>query len=160
MDSSNKRVVLVLALIAINLLFTIKATSLATPVNPSFGSQSREASVIDGAVVANTALPEGIVSEPEIIVVTVTAYSSTPEQTDDTPFITASGSSVRDGVVASSFLPFGTQIKLPKMFGDKIFVVEDKMNSRYAGQSRIDIWFEDHSKAQAFGVRTLKAEIL
>ena len=39
----------------------------------------------------------------------VTAYSSTPEETDDTPFVTASGTSVRDGVIATNFLEFGTK---------------------------------------------------
>ncbi|MDP3003980.1 MAG: hypothetical protein Q8N43_00505, partial [Candidatus Azambacteria bacterium] len=36
--------------------------------------------------------------------VVLTAYSSTPDQTDDTPFITASNTRVRDGIVAANFL--------------------------------------------------------
>ena len=37
----------------------------------------------------------------------LTAYSSSVDETDDTPFITASGKHVRDGIVATNFLPFG-----------------------------------------------------
>ena len=50
----------------------------------------------------------------------ITGYSSTPQETEDTPFLTASGKKVRDGIVANNFLPFGTKIKIPKIFGDKI----------------------------------------
>ncbi|HNY97834.1 MAG TPA: hypothetical protein PKM84_01795, partial [Candidatus Pacearchaeota archaeon] len=37
------------------------------------------------------------------IKVIVTAYSSTPDQCDDTPFVTAAGNQVRDGIVAANF---------------------------------------------------------
>lgn len=87
-----------------------------------------------------------------------TAYSSTPEQTDDTPFITASGSYVRDGVAASNFLPFGTKIRIPAIFGNRIFAIEDRMHSRYG--DRVDIWFADEKEAINFGKQTVKIEIL
>lgn len=99
--------------------------------------------------------------QPEIVeelIVATSAYSSTPDQTDDSPFITASGTKVRDGVVAANFLPIGAKIKIPEIFGDKIFVVEDRMNKRY--QRKIDIWFPDRQSALEFGVRTLKIQIL
>ncbi|MBI2674482.1 MAG: 3D domain-containing protein, partial [Candidatus Yanofskybacteria bacterium] len=63
-----------------------------------------------------------------IHVVMASAYSSTPDQTDDTPFITAWGTQVRDGIIAANFLPFGTLVKMPDLYGDKIFTVEDRMN--------------------------------
>jgi len=90
--------------------------------------------------------------------VSATAYSSTPEQTDHTPFITASGIHVRDGVAAANFLPFGTVFKIPEIFGDKIFVVEDRMNRRY--WLNIDIWFPEKELAKEFGRRTVKIEIV
>ncbi|TSC91331.1 MAG: hypothetical protein CEN90_460 [Parcubacteria group bacterium Licking1014_17] len=90
--------------------------------------------------------------------VTVTAYSSTPGQTDSTPFITARNTMVRDGIVAANFLPFGTKIKIPEKFGNKVFVVEDRMNSRY--DKRIDVWFENTQTALEFGVKNLKIQIL
>lgn len=163
MDVSSKRFVLVSAVIATNLLFTIQSSTLATPTDPAIPTQPKEVSLVDGAVVANTVLPQEAkkaVAESKIVTVVVTAYSSTPDQTDDTPFITASGTHVRSGIAASSFLPFGAKVKLPKAFGDKIFVIEDAMNSRYKGQNRIDVWFESYEEARAFGVRTVKAEIL
>ena len=86
----------------------------------------------------------------------LTGYSSTPDQTDDTPFITASGYHVTDGVVAANFLPFNTRIQIPKLFGDKIFVVKDRMHKRFS--DRVDIWFPDRASAKNFGLR--KAEIV
>lgn len=92
------------------------------------------------------------------ITVVATGYSSTPDQTDDSPFITASGTYVRDGVVAANFLPIGTRIKIPDQFGDKIFVVEDRMNKRY--WHRVDVWFSGRQAALNFGVRTVTIEIV
>ncbi len=91
-------------------------------------------------------------------VVTATAYSSTVDQTDDTPFITASGTHVRDGVAAANFLPFGTVFKIPDLYGNKIFIVEDRMNRRY--QNRVDIWFSERQTALEFGIRQIRIEIV
>ncbi len=93
-----------------------------------------------------------------VIYVTVTAYSSTPDQTDSTPFITANGTRVRDGIIAANFLKFGTKVKFPDYSGDKIYEVTDRMNARYP--NRADIWMETRDEAIQFGLRTLKMEIL
>jgi len=90
--------------------------------------------------------------------VTITAYSSTVSQTDDTPFTTASGTRVRNGIVATNSLPFGTKIRIPSIFGNKVFVVEDRMNSRY--KDNVDIWFSNYLEAKTFGVKTATIEIL
>ncbi len=90
--------------------------------------------------------------------VPVTAYSSTPDQTDATPFITASGSHVRDGVVACNFLRFGTRIRFPQLYGDKIFIVEDRMAVR--NSHKVDIWFSSRQQAKEFGLKIAKVEIL
>lgn len=92
------------------------------------------------------------------LIVPTSAYSSTPDQTDDSPFITAWNTPVRDGIIAANFLPFGTKIKIPEVFGDKVFVVEDRMNKRY--WHKIDIWFSDRASALQFGVKVLKIQIL
>ncbi len=89
--------------------------------------------------------------------VTVTAYSSTPDQTDDTPFTAASGKTVHDGMVASNFLRFGTRVRFPDFFGDKTFIVEDRMHERFS--DRMDIWMETREEAVQFGIRRLKVEI-
>lgn len=80
----------------------------------------------------------------------VTAYSSTPEETDDTPFITASGTTVRDGIVATNLLPFGTKVMIPEHFGDKVFVVEDRMHQRKT--NNLDVWMDSKEKALRFGI--------
>ncbi|NQU83551.1 MAG: 3D domain-containing protein [Parcubacteria group bacterium] len=89
----------------------------------------------------------------------VTAYSSTPDQTDDTPFITANGTYVYDGIVATNILPFKMRIKFPDEYGDKWFVVEDRMNRRYNGKNRMDIWMKTREEAIQFGARWLEAEV-
>jgi len=89
-----------------------------------------------------------------------TAYTSHPMETDDTPFVTASGSTVRDGVVASNFLPMGTKFMIPNHYGDKVFVVEDRMNARYNDKKTVDIWFESRTDALQFGRRSLVVELL
>ncbi len=90
--------------------------------------------------------------------VAVTAYSSTVDQTDSTPFITASGSRVSEGTVACNFLRFGTRVRFPQMYGDKIFTVEDRMALK--NSNKIDIWFDTRDQAKQFGIRTLKVEVL
>ena len=89
--------------------------------------------------------------------VTVTAYSSTVDQCDDSPFITANGKWVYDGLAATNFLYFGTHIKFPDYFGNKIFTVDDRMNKKY--NSRIDIWMPTRQQAKEFGVKYLKVEV-
>ncbi|MFH1030441.1 MAG: 3D domain-containing protein [bacterium] len=94
----------------------------------------------------------------EVKTVTTTAYSSTVDQCDSSPFIAASGRRVHDGMVAANFLPFDTKIRMPEIFGDKIFVVEDRMNRRF--QNRVDIWMESREKALRYGIRNVNIEIL
>jgi 3D (Asp-Asp-Asp) domain-containing protein len=87
-----------------------------------------------------------------------TAYSSSPEETDSTPFITATGAFVHDGIIAANFLPFGTRVRIPSLFGNKIFVVEDRMNARLVNS--IDIWMPTKTAALQFGAVNTKIEVL
>jgi len=89
----------------------------------------------------------------------LTAYSSTPDQTDSTPFITASGKHVADGIIANNLLPFGTKLRIPQLYGNKIFTVEDRMNS-HKGKLQADIWFATRNQAVNFGAKTTDIEIL
>lgn len=91
--------------------------------------------------------------------VLATGYSSTEEQTDSDPFITAAGTRVREGIVASNLLSFGTKIKIPELYGDKIFIVEDRM-SWEKGKYQIDIWFPEYWQALNFGTKSTYIEIL
>lgn len=95
---------------------------------------------------------------PVKLKVTVTAYSSTVCQTNENPFETASGQMVRDGIIAANFLPFGTKVKLPEIYGDKVFEVQDRMNRRFS--ERVDIWFEDTNEAVHFGIKNTVIEVL
>ena len=89
----------------------------------------------------------------------VTAYSSTQDQTDDTPFITASGKTVKNGIVANNGLKFGTKIRIPLLYGNRIFIVEDRMHSRKPN-NQIDIWLPSYWEAKNFGVKNTYIEIL
>ncbi len=98
----------------------------------------------------------------KVIYVTVTAYSSTEDQTDNTPCITANGYDVcfnnNEDVIAANFLPFGTKVRMPYEFGeDRYFYVQDRMNERYS--YRVDIWMKSREEAKAFGVKRLRVEI-
>lgn len=93
----------------------------------------------------------------KVMNVTVSSYTSTISQTDGNPYMTAFGTPVRDGIVAANFLPVGTVVRFPDKFGDKIFVVEDRMNERFSMQ--VDIWMSDQEEAKKFGIQYLKMEI-
>jgi len=106
-------------------------------------------------------------TEPEIRVIssgihTMTAYNSDVAQTDDTPCITANGFDVCahgiEDTVAANFLKFGTKVRIPDLFGDRIFVVRDRMNKRYP--DRVDIWMLERSDAIQFGVRRTRIEVI
>ncbi len=96
---------------------------------------------------------EAFLKEPaikKIMILTVTGYSSSYDETDDTPWLTAYNTLVRDGIAASNILPFGTKLRIPSLFGDKIFIVEDKMHPRYG--EHLDIWFPTKWQAKEFGI--------
>ena len=110
----------------------------------------------------NSLLPSSPLPELKIartVRVIVTAYSSTHDQTDETPEITAANTKVKDGVIANNLLPFGTKVRLPELYGNKIFVVEDRMN-RKKGYYHFDIWFPSYGEAKNFGAKNTYLEVL
>jgi 3D (Asp-Asp-Asp) domain-containing protein len=128
-------------------------------VDPSFAASVMSASATDKTTQATNSLqPAAQAEERYTTLRTVTAYTSTVDQCDSTPFITANGTRVRDGIVAANWLKFGTRVRIPEMFGDKIFIVTDRMNPRFA--DRMDIWMDDYSAAIKFGTRHLTIEVL
>lgn len=92
----------------------------------------------------------------------VTSYNSEVGQCDDTPCITANGFNLCEhGIedsIATNMLPFGTKVRFPEIFGDRVFFVRDRMNKRY--YERFDIWMLSHSDAVKFGLQYTKVEIL
>ena len=83
---------------------------------------------------------------------TITAYNSEVAQCDGDPCTTANGFNLCDhGIedsIAANFLKFGTKVRLPDLFGDRVFVVRDRMNKRY--NSRVDVWMLDKQEAKKF----------
>lgn len=114
----------------------------------------------DTTVDAPSGVPDAEEIKPvRIVNSAVTAYNSLPGQTDGSPFVTADGSCVGDGIVAANFLRIGTKVRLPDLFGDKIFEVRDRMNERYT--YRIDVWMKEKKDAKQFGYkRKVKIEVL
>jgi len=93
---------------------------------------------------------------------TITAYNSEPGQTDDSPCITANGFNVcehgQEDTIAANFLPFGAKVQIPDLFGERVFVVRDRMNKRHT--SRVDIWMKDKDDAIQFGIKVAKIQVI
>ncbi|MCK4454361.1 3D domain-containing protein [Candidatus Parcubacteria bacterium] len=111
------------------------------------------------ALLALSPIPQTEIKVVKRMKVLTTAYSSTVWQTDDTPFITASGTYVKDGIVANNLLAFGTKIRFPEIYGDKVFVVEDRMHWE-KGYYHVDIWFPSYYEAKNFGAKTTYIEVI
>jgi len=109
--------------------------------------------------------------------VSLTGYNATPEQTDSTPNITASGAYADPDVVAARSqdladeLPFGTVISVTPsptsspecgydLVGDMVGlrVIADSMNARM--HDKVDILFDTDSKIKIGGKQTSAARVL
>lgn len=92
----------------------------------------------------------------------ITAYNSEVAQCDSSPCITASGYNVCkygiEDTVAANHLRFGTKVKIPEIFGEKVFVVRDRMNSKY--YNRLDVWMLSKEKAIQFGAKRAQVQVL
>ncbi|MBU2415876.1 3D domain-containing protein, partial [Patescibacteria group bacterium] len=92
----------------------------------------------------------------------ITAYNSEKAQTDSSPCITANGFNVckhgKEDTVATNFLKFGTKIRIPNLFGDKIFIVRDRMHKRHS--NKVDVWMINKKDAIKFGVKIAKVEVV
>ena len=86
-------------------------------------------------------------------VANVTAYSSSPDETDSTPFHTATGEEVFDGMVACSRdYSFGTYF----LIAGRVYYCGDRFNLRleklkYNEAPHLDIWMDSKEKAITFG---------
>jgi len=120
------------------------------------------------------------VDEPFVeVLATITAYTSSVEETDDTPCLSASGHNIcnlPDWVIqkmndkgVNPYLSHTGIIACPKEYkmGSNVFEIQgqkyiclDRMNSRYDGQERFDIYFGmDRQGALNFGRQTLEVKI-
>ncbi|WP_415789821.1 3D domain-containing protein, partial [Deinococcus saxicola] len=118
-----------------------------------------------------TAAPvAAITARGRTAIVRATAYNSLAGQTDSTPFITATGTRTRPGVVALSrdmlrSFPYGTRITIEDLSGrynnllrGRTFIVEDTMAARKTGS--LDIWMGRRSDAINFGARQVRITAL
>jgi len=87
----------------------------------------------------------------------ITSYRSVPEQTDSTPFITATGQHTHDSGVALS-RDLLSRWNGSVRYGDIIYidgfgfkVVNDCMNKRHT--KAVDIWVETYKEEKAIGIR-------
>ena len=85
--------------------------------------------------------------------VTISSYTSSPEETMGNPFITASGQHVHMGTAAWNGMPFGTQFTIPELSGDLVYTVEDRGSMRVMGTHTVDLWRPTKSEAYAIGRR-------
>lgn len=159
---------------AILLSATLGFNSVATPLTPvSAETLAGKESTDTTLVFTRETLPAIPGSEVERLLIEVekrkkralreftaiaTAYTSSVDETDSNPFITASGSRTHPGTIAANFLPFGTKVKIPSHFGDRIFTVEDRMHKRFS--DRVDIWMETKKEAFAFGKRRVSVVVV
>ena len=88
------------------------------------------------------------------LTVKASGYAPSPYQTDSTPCITAAGTRVRRGTIATNFLPMGTLVKI----NGHTYIVEDRMNPKY--NQAIDIFFPSTSEALEFGRQELEIQII
>ncbi|MDD2684210.1 MAG: hypothetical protein PHY21_08835, partial [Candidatus Cloacimonetes bacterium] len=119
-------------------------------------------------IIQNISLTEEpIVSAPIINIIktsthVITAYNSEAAQTDDSPCITANGYNVCEAgvedTIAANFLKFGTKVQIPELFGDRVFVVRDRMNKRHA--DRVDVWMKDRTDAINFGIKVAQIHVV
>ena len=143
-----------------NAYFLIAASLISSLANGQAVYKLNPTPVVDIAstVNVNSTVITTIPAIRETRTMWVTAYTSVPEETDETPFITASGSHVRDGIVATNMLPFGTKVQIPEFFGNKIFVVEDRMHKRKVNY--LDIWMAEKGQALHFGKNQTEIVVL
>lgn len=159
-----EQVVNLVAIISLVFQIARPGISLAAEDMPTTTDTSTIATVlkesVEGRILGNVE-PFDMMGTPDLVLARaeVSAYTSTPGQTDDSPFIAANGKRVHDGMIAANGLPFGTKIRIPDVYGDKVFVVEDRMNKRYTF-GHFDVWLDTSRKeALKFGRKHVRVEI-
>lgn len=115
-----------------------------------------------GPVIVNHLPENNVWAAKKVVHRVITAYNSEAGQCDNSPCVTANGFNVcehgEEDTIAANFLRFGTKIRIPELFGDKVFVVRDRMNTRFS--NRVDVWMVEKHDAREFGVKLAKIEIL
>lgn len=157
--------VLIVLIFALVFPFQIAAASIDEPIilpNLVIVSAEDEINLSDANMTISLSVPRREYKVIRTYHVDMTAYSSTIDQTDSTPCITANGFDLckhnQEDVIAANFLPFGTKVRFPELFGDRVFTVQDRMNARY--YYRADVWMRTREAAIKFGYAYAKIEVV
>lgn len=156
-------------------VIAISASLINSLVNPNLvraADSSTSTPVVQPVEVDQETTPEPIKEvrkAKRTMTVVATSYSSEAAQTDATPCIPAmwkfdlcenfAKTGIED-TIAANFLPLGTEVRFPELYGDKVFVVRDRMNAKYNGKSRIDFWKSSKPAAVKFGAQRMVMEVL
>lgn len=99
-----------------------------------------------------------VVEPPKVVLSSsVSAFTSSVDETDSTPNITASGTHVHSGTAACPIrFPFGTVIEV----NGKRYVCEDRMAERFRHGNYFDLWMPSKASALQWGRRTVEVTIL
>ena len=94
---------------------------------------------------------------PVVNTTTITAYTLSPDETDDDPCIGAGNNNLCElrktkTICASRDLPLNTKVYIE---GIGICEVLDRMNIRFKGTNRIDVLMDSKEEARKFGVKKL-----
>jgi len=162
-----KRMIILLVLVFLFdfLFFSLPVMASEMPVEAETGGEQAvltDLYVVDEPVIINN-LPENNNRNVKWSgYYTITAYNSEAGQCDNSPCITANGFNLCEhnieDTIAVNFLRFGTKVKIPDLFGDKVFIVRDRMNEKYS--DRLDVWMIEKQDAKQFGVKIAKIEVL
>ena len=85
----------------------------------------------------------------------ITGYSSEVGQTDSTPFLTASGATVKKGIAAC---PRGMEFGADVLIDGKVYSCQDVMSKKYP--NRFDIWFATRQEALDYGLKIKKVYLV
>jgi 3D (Asp-Asp-Asp) domain-containing protein len=129
---------------------------------------SKEEDTTEEVLITTNVFPEVEDRKPtRVIAAVMTAYSSDVGQTDASPCLPADWKYNlcehyeqfgEQDTIAANFLPLGTKVRFPDLYGEKVFTVRDRMNARY-GVGRGDIWMPTRAEAKQFGVKKVTMEI-
>jgi 3D (Asp-Asp-Asp) domain-containing protein len=113
-------------------------------------------SFTNAALPPRTLLPK---QKPKPVVVktmtvTITAYTVG----DGSGYYAADGKRVYFGMLACPYsLKFGTKVRIPKLYGSKVFACHDRSATR---EGLVDVWVDSFPKAFAIGRQKQKIEII
>jgi len=103
-----------------------------------------------------TAAQEAAEPPIRLVLAEVTAYTASPDETDDTPTITASGTTISAQTAACpAHYKFGTVLQVE----DTQYVCEDRMAKKYRHGEYFDIHLQTKSQAFDWGRKTITIAI-